>query len=427
MLRVAAIAAAGGLAVALYMLLKRRKQAALLTTETVTAYVAEQLGGSNAVLTPSRPLTATEIGDGNLNYAWCVAEVGDRSRAVFVKQAPGFIKCLGEDFKLGAERLLVESEVLGEYTATAPGLVPAIIARDVQRFTMITEFLHGHELMRTALRSGHGNPRAAADVARFMARTHARTHVKASDAAGAERWSHLTNDSMCGITAEFVFSKPLDAADGTNRCSGGVSEAAAALRADAQLVAAVAALRTTFLTRKECLVHGDLHTGSVMVPAGGADGPAKVIDAEFAHFGCAAFDVGTFVANLLFSRVAAESAADKAQLERMMRDVWATYLASLNGAQPDVLSAAGAVEELCDLTAGFCGIELIRRTIGAAHVDDIEKLEPEARKSRAERACLSVGQLLVREGAKGLRGDRLLVQEFEALVTLAVGMIDGQK
>ena len=68
----------------------------------------------------------------------------------------------------------------------------------------------------------------------------------------------------------------------------------------------------------------------------------------------------------------------------------------------------------------LCGCELIRRTIGAAHVDDIEKLEPEGRRAVAERACLSAGQALVLEGAKGLRG-------FEALVALAVGMIDGTK
>ena len=38
-----------------------------------------------------------------------------------------------------------------------------------------------------------------------------------------------------------------------------------------------------------------------MVPAGGAEGVAKVIDAEFAHFGCAAFDVGSLIANLIFA------------------------------------------------------------------------------------------------------------------------------
>ena len=74
---------------------------------------------------------------------------------------------------------------------------------------------------------------------------------------------------------------------------------------------ATAELRHAFLSEKECLIHGDLHTGSVMVPAVESDeeeegessggGAAKVIDGEFAFYGPAAFDVGTFVANIAFS------------------------------------------------------------------------------------------------------------------------------
>ena len=95
----------------------------LLTTETVVEYVKELLANKpNLPLDLSAALVAREIGDGNLNYAWCVSEPGNESKAVFVKQAPGFIKCLGADFKLGAERLLVESDVLAEYTVAAPGV-----------------------------------------------------------------------------------------------------------------------------------------------------------------------------------------------------------------------------------------------------------------------------------------------------------------
>ncbi len=403
----------------------------LLTTETVVEYVKELLTNKpNLPLDLSAALVAREIGDGNLNYAWCVSEPGNESKAVFIKQAPGFIKCLGADFKLGAERLLVESDVLAEYTVAAPAFVPKMFARDATRCVMVTKFLHGFELMRSGLTSGRCEPRMAADVARFMALTHARTHSKAKPSQG---WSHLTNDSMCGITAEFVFSKPLDPNDGTNRCSDGeVADAAANLRKDEKLCSEVERLKVIFLSQKECLVHGDLHTGSVMVPidaatavdAAGAVMTAKVIDAEFAHFGCAAFDLGAFIANLLFAHIASDDdPTRRMSLERMLKDVWATYTSEVQKAQPGIFASKAAMEELVDLTAGFCGCELIRRTIGAAHVDDIEKLEPAERKHKAEKTCLGVGTLLIKEGAKGLRGDRLLSKEFDAIVTLATALI----
>ena len=43
----------------------------------------------------------------------------------------------------------------------------------------------------------------------------------------------------------------------------------AALHQDTELILAVGELKETFRSRAEALIHGDLHTGSVMVPCGG--------------------------------------------------------------------------------------------------------------------------------------------------------------
>jgi 5-methylthioribose kinase len=378
--------------------------APLLTTANVVEYVRGSLRGKPGMpLDVDVPLVATEIGDGNLNFAFCVMEQGNEAHAVFVKQAPGFIKCLGEDFKLSAERLLVEGEVMEEYTAAVPSHCPTLIMRDASRYAMITEYLGGYELMRTALRGGRCKPNHAQDIARFMARTHARTHATTSSAPA---WARLTNEQMCGITADYVFSKPLDAADPTNRCSEGLGPDAAVLRADAELRNGVEQLRLAFLSRKECLVHGDIHTGSVMVPiSDSADGAAKVIDAEFAHFGAASFDVGTFIANLMFAGLAtsasipvdASATTARSQVDAMMHACWETYSAAMREHVWSKASAPIEAEaEMLSLTAGFAGCELIRRVIGAAHVDDFEQLANPPMKLRAERAALAIGASLVK-------------------------------
>lgn len=172
----------------------------LLTSDTVPAYARDALSRaalSDAPIDLEAPLVAREIGDGNLNFAWSVHEAADEARAVFVKQAPEYIKCLGEGFALSAGRLLVESEVLEEYTAAAAAYVPRLLARDAAACAMVTEYLHGHELMRAALCAGHCPPSAATDVAAFMAITHVRTHACGPNAS---RWAHLENAAMCAIT-----------------------------------------------------------------------------------------------------------------------------------------------------------------------------------------------------------------------------------
>lgn len=66
---------------------------------------------------------------------------------------------------------------------------------------------------------------------------------------------------------------------------------------DEDLILAISELRHKFISAKEALIHGDLHTGSIMV----TENSTKVIDPEFAFYGPIGFDTGAFVANLLLN------------------------------------------------------------------------------------------------------------------------------
>ena len=58
-----------------------------------------------------------------------------------------------------------------------------------------------------------------------------------------------------------------------------------------------AELQAKFVERAQALLHGDMHTGSLMV----TQDTTYAIDAEFAVYGPIAFDVGKFIANLLLA------------------------------------------------------------------------------------------------------------------------------
>ena len=146
---------------------------------------------------PSPPHTVTEITGGNLNYAWAVRD--GSGGGVFVKQAPPYIKCLGADYGLPAERMLLESAALDLYGRVAPGTVPRHLHLDPQRCVMVLELLDGYELMRTALRAGRTDAKhAAEEVGKFMGLTHKATHrdrVPAAERAALE--AHFANATMC--------------------------------------------------------------------------------------------------------------------------------------------------------------------------------------------------------------------------------------
>ena len=401
----------------------------LLTTSTVAEYCQDALKGVDGLpLDLSAPLQVREIVGGNLNYAFCVHEAAQPSRAVFVKQAPEFIKCLGPDFALAAKRIVLESEVMREYQRLAPAHAPRHFLLDEARFVLVLQYLDGYTLLREELLAGKVATRVAAELGAFMGLTHRKTH--ATMLTDEERFETMpeqrfANEMMCGITADYVFTKPMAADDPTNRCSDALAPHAAALRKDGELKEAMLAMRSVFQTRRECLVHGDLHTGSIMVPAAAAaaalgtkpvDAPAVVIDAEFAFYGPAAFDAGVLFANLLFAAIrhgVLGAPGVQAALLESIYDCWNTYVGVLMTPAASAgphdkapkrphpqLDAEEAILQLLHETAGFCGCELVRRVVGAAHVDDLESIAEPRQKLRAERVALCLGAMLLKGRAE---------------------------
>ena len=359
-----------------------------LTEATVVAYV---LGlGDKTPLSPSPPHTVTEITDGNLNYAWAVRD--GSGGGVFVKQAPPFIKCLGADYGLPAERMLLESAALDLYGRVAPGTVPRHLHLDPQRCVMVLELLDGYELMRTALRAGPPTPSTPPRSASSWASRTRRRTATACPPPSARRSSRTSRTRRCAGSRPTTSSRSRSTPPTRPTSARPPSpKLAATLRADGDLRRGVAELREVFLSEKECLIHGDLHTGSVMVPAAGSSGAAKVIDGEFAFYGPAAFDVGTFVANIAFALVSVGDDADARKRGLQMIDMATqTYADEMGMTKSDDQAIFN------ERVAGFAGCELIRRVIGAAHVDDLELMPPGTQRDAAERAALNLGMQLVK-------------------------------
>ena len=102
---------------------------------------------------------------------------------------------------------------------------------------------------------------------------------------------------MLTLTEQFIFTRPFNPDDETNRSSSEVKERLDTVYSDADVLNTAKKMLDIFLHKKECLVHGDLHTGSIMVKSE----DARMIDMEFAFVGPASFDLGLLIANYIFS------------------------------------------------------------------------------------------------------------------------------
>ncbi|WFU37803.1 S-methyl-5-thioribose kinase [Bradyrhizobium sp. CB82] len=361
----------------------------------------------------------TEVGDGNLNLVFIVK--GARG-GVAVKQALPYVRLVGESWPLPLSRAHYEYLALTRQAQLAPGLVPAVLHHSDALALTVMELLEPHIIMRKGLITGMHYPRFVDDITTFMARTLFFTSDLALTAAEKKDGiaAFAGNHALCKITEDLIFTDPYRVAEQNRWTAPYLDARAASLREDMELHVAISRLKLKFMAGPEALIHGDLHTGSIMV----TDGETRVIDPEFAFFGPMGFDVGAVIANLLMAYFAS-SGHERSPGERRgfegwvletVEQVWTEFARKFlalwrteaaGDAYPASLFAGekgtarleaerkAYMQRLFGDTVGFAAAKTIRRIFGLAHNIDFELIEDartraisEARAVRLARAMM---------------------------------------
>lgn len=375
--------------------------------------VSAQLGGSPAVWSIS------EVGDGNLNLVFIVRGT---SGGIAVKQALPYVRLVGESWPLPLSRSHYEHQALTLQARLAPGLVPAVLHHDEALALIAMELLEPHIIMRKGLISGICYPRFVEDITTFLAQTLFFTSDLAVRAAQKKDGiaAFAGNHALCKITEDLIFTDPYREAAQNRWTSPWLDATAARFREDMDTHVAISRLKLKFLGSPEALIHGDLHTGSIMV----TESETRMIDPEFAFYGPMGFDLGAVIGNLIMAYLASagherspgERRAFEAWVAETIESVWGEFSRKFvelwrAEAQGDAYPAtlfmgeAGAARlegerqaymaRLFQHMVGFAGAKIIRRILGLAHNIDFEWIEDtrlraicEARSLRLARAML---------------------------------------
>ena len=385
------------------------------TTETLRERLADVAAVTDRLGHDTAAWAVREVGDGNLNLVFIV-ESG--KGALVVKQALPYVRLVGDSWPLPLKRSFFEYNALIRHAARDPGRVPEVYHFDEGQALVAMRYLSPHVILRKSIVAGVEHPNLARDMGLFLARTLFRGSnlSMAAPAAKADLALFADNVALADITENLVFSDPyFDAA--MNRHTPGLEPWIARLRADRDMKVAAQAMKHAFVSKGETLVHGDLHSGSIMVTAT----DTQVIDPEFAIYGPFGFDVGMLLANFLlgfFAQSGHEATpGDRDGYRRWLlgvtRDTWDVFAAefshlwrtertgilyqrSLYEDQGDVLASEQALQGvLAGIWAdamGFCGVEMHRRILGLAHVEDLESITDDSRRLMAERRALAMGR-----------------------------------
>jgi len=394
--------------------------------DTIIDYVREHPEASRH-LDVSGKLEAVEVGDGNLNL---VFKVFDRSssRSLLVKQALPYVRAAGPSWPMPAERAGFEARALAIEHRCAPGLVPEPYWFDEVLMLNAMENLADHQVIRFPMMGAKRYRDLGATIGDFLARTLYATSDFALDAAEKrEIMKGFFNVELCRITEDLVFTEPYLPDAPRNRWNPRIDADVAEFQADDHLKAQAASLKYRFMNASQALIHGDLHTGSIMAN----DHDIRVIDPEFAFFGPMGFDVGAFVGNLFLSGASheihstdpTERLAYRRYLLGEAEATWSTFEANFRERLGEVSSPSWTSQAFQDDfiasvlrdTAGYAGCKMLRRIVGFAHVADLDSIEDLDERARAERIAIRIGRRLVSEHAQVASFDDIVAIAAEAL------------
>ena len=388
-----------------------------LTVETVPQRLgsvqplAERIGGEPATW------SAREVGDGNLNLVFIVS---GSAGTVVVKQALPYVRLIGESWPLPLYRAFFENHALTRQARRDPGAVPDVLHFDEAQALIVMEYFSPHVILRYKLIAGEKVEGLGAFLGAHCARMafrgselHMESAVKKADVA-----LFAGNVEIPAITEMLVFTDPYFDAE-MNHHTEGLDPIVEALRKDVALKTEVQKLFVKFASNNETMLHGDLHTGSVM----STDKESRIIDPEFAQYGPMGFDIGMLAANFLmayFSQPGHRAPADLPGYQEwilaVIRDTFAAfddefrrlwvdertgmlYPASLfeDQGQSSEPALEGVLHAIGEDALGFCGIEIHRRILSLAHNADFEEIADTCMRASLEARSLMVGRDLILE------------------------------
>ncbi|XVF45057.1 hypothetical protein PTKIN_Ptkin02bG0175100 [Pterospermum kingtungense] len=339
-------------------------------------------------------------------------------------QALPYVRSIGESWPMTKERSYFEAVALKEHGRLCPEHVPEVYHFDRNMSLIGMRYLEPpHITLRKGLIAGIEYPLLAEHMSEYMAKTLFFTSLIYRSTAEHKRAvaEFCGNVELCRLTEKVVFSDPYKISEYNRWTSPYLDHEAEAVREDNILKLEVAELKSKFCERAQALLHGDLHTSSIMVTRDST----QVIDTEFAFYGPMGYDTGAFIGNLILAFFAQNGHARqgndkkiyKEWILKTIEDTWnlfhqkfvalwnehkdgpgEAYLPAIyNNPQLQKLIQEKYMKELFHDTLGYGAAKMIRRIVGVAHVEDFESIREAIIRADCERRALQLAKTLLKK------------------------------
>lgn len=357
---------------------------------------------------------AQEIGDGNLNYVYIVKSVKNPEKAMIVKQAVPFLRCVGKEFPLSKDRMTYEIRALEKFYSIFPNFIPKIYHSSLDMSLVAMEYLSNHVIMREGLINRVKYENFSQHISTYLAATLFYTSSLALNSTDKRELISKFNGNtqLCKLTEDLVFSFAFMEHETNDNENIKNNQKAIELFSDKEFKSKVLDLKYKFMTQSDALIHGDLHTGSIMLN----EDETYVIDPEFAFVGPFGFDIGALLANLVNNYIHHIVVTHDEEFQAWLLNVIKEILNKFNEKflkywdehTESALFVDGYLDDKTLLeykknfmkniikdSVGFAGCKMARRVYGVAGVEEIRGIKDTTLRAEAESLALKIAREFV--------------------------------
>ena len=275
----------------------------VLTKENVASYVKSRLPFFNldgdVTVSVIGEGSVEEDGDGFINF---VFRVSDGTYHLIVKQSTAGSRS-NIPYALDVNRFKLEYHSMQIRKAIVPDLLPDLYDCDDENRIFITEDVSRLRISRFQLLKGVIYPLLGDQIARYMAANNFYTsEYYLSGKEFRDLSVRFMNSTMRDIMDVGMFLTQVVPEDTVGRpLDPEFIDFSKRICADPKILLSRQKLRHLYMTKGECLIHGDLHTSNIFA----SQTEAKVIDMEYTFCGPFSYDMGYFLANFIAQYAAA--------------------------------------------------------------------------------------------------------------------------
>ena len=359
-------------------------------------------------------LEAKEIGDGNLNFVYIVSSVDDPKKALIVKQAVPYLRCVGEEFPLSRERMTYEIRALKNFKKISSQFVPKLYHTSEAMSLVVMQYLGDHNIFRYDLIDKKVFPNFSDHISTYLANTLFYTSSLALQSSDKRELINNFNDNteLCKLTEDFVFTFAFMENETNDNDNVKDNPLAQKIFNDMEFKQKVLELKYKFMTQTDALIHGDLHTGSIMLN----EDETYVIDPEFAFVGPFGFDIGALLSNMVNSYIHHHIVTKDEEYKKWLLkttyeilemfdekffDIWDSQKDSAlikDGFIDDSYLEEYKNQFLKNIlrdSIGFAGCKMARRVFGVAGVEEIRGIKDKNLRAKAEELAIDISREFV--------------------------------